>query len=46
MSRPITLEGTTAADVADAERAVIRLNAKARSPVNSEAMLKEPSGGD
>jgi Fic family protein len=38
--RTITLDGPTAADVADAERAVVRFNLEARSFVNSEALAR------
>jgi Fic family protein len=38
--RPITLDGATAADISDAESAVIRLNAEARSLVNAEAFAR------
>jgi Fic family protein len=38
--RGITLRGTTAADVADAERAVERLNRKTRGLVDSEAVAR------
>jgi Fic family protein len=40
MDRTITLDGATAADVADAEIAVVRLNLEARSLVNSEALAR------
>ncbi len=40
LGRPIFLEGPTAADVSDAEAAVVRLNAEARSLVNSEAFAR------
>jgi Fic family protein len=40
MGRTITLDGPTAADVADAERAVVRINLEARSLVNSEALAR------
>jgi Fic family protein len=40
MGRTITLDGATAADVADAETAVVRLNLEARSLVNSEALAR------
>ncbi len=40
MGRPITLDGQTAADVADAEAAVTRLNLEARTPVDSEALAR------
>jgi Fic family protein len=40
IERKITLDGTTAADVADAEKAVLRLNAEARSLINSEALAR------
>lgn len=38
--RTITLDGTTAADVAEAESAAVRLNLEARSLVNSEALAR------
>ncbi|MDQ6920922.1 MAG: Fic family protein [Candidatus Dormibacteraeota bacterium] len=38
--RTITLDGATAADVAEAESAVVRLNLEARSLVNSEALAR------
>src|SRR4051812_15659261 len=40
MGRQISLSGATAADVADAERAVERLNREARSLVDSEAVAR------
>lgn len=40
MGRSITLDGTTAADVADAENAVTRFNLEARSQVDSEALAR------
>jgi Fic family protein len=40
VSRTITLDGATAADVAEAESAVVRLNLEARSLVNSEALAR------
>jgi Fic family protein len=39
-NRTITLDGATAADVAEAESAVVRLNLEARSLVNSEALAR------
>jgi Fic family protein len=39
-SRTITFNGTTAADVAEAESGVVRLNLEARSLVNSEAIAR------
>src|SRR5438034_8927489 len=38
--RPITLDGETAADVAEAESAVTRLNVESKGLVNSEAMAR------
>lgn len=38
IGRPINLAGETAADIADAEAAVVRLNLQARSLVDSEAV--------
>jgi Fic family protein len=38
--RPITLDGQTAADVADAEAAVTRLNLEARTLIDSEALAR------
>ncbi len=38
--RPITLDGTTAADVTDADRAVTQFTLEARSLVNSEALAR------
>jgi Fic family protein len=38
--RTITLDGATAADVAEAESAAVRLNLEARSLVNSEALAR------
>jgi Fic family protein len=38
IGRPITLAGETAADIADAEAAVVRLNLHARSLIDSEAV--------
>ena len=40
IGRPITLAGETAADIADAEAAVIRLNLQARSLIDSEAVAR------
>ena len=40
MGRKLMLDGSTAADVADAESALIRLNVKARSLINSEALAR------
>jgi Fic family protein len=40
ISRTITFDGATAADVAEAEGAVVRLNLEARSLVNSEALAR------
>src|SRR5918992_793445 len=40
IGREITLSGGTAADVADAERAVERLNRETRSLVDSEAVAR------
>jgi Fic family protein len=40
LTRTITLEGATAADVSDAESGVVRLNLEARSLVNSEALAR------
>ena len=40
LGRSITLDGTTAADVADAEKAVTRFSLEARSLVNSEALAR------
>lgn len=38
--RPIMLDGDVAADVADAERAIARLNARARALVDTEALAR------
>lgn len=38
--RPITLDGTTAADSADAEQAVARLNRESRALIDSEAVAR------
>jgi Fic family protein len=40
IGRPITLAGETAADIADAEAAVVRLNLQARSLIDSEAVAR------
>lgn len=40
IGRPITLAGETAADIADAEAAVVRLNLHARSLIDSEAVAR------
>ena len=40
MGRPITLAGETAADIADAEAAVVRLNLRARGLLDSEAVAR------
>ena len=40
IDRPITLAGETAADIADAEAAVVRLNLQARSLIDSEAVAR------
>ena len=40
LGRPITLAGETAADIADAEAAVVRLNLQARSLIDSEAVAR------
>ncbi|MGH7765213.1 MAG: Fic family protein [Candidatus Dormibacteraceae bacterium] len=40
MGRPITLDGTTAADVTDAEKAVIQFTREARTLLNSEALAR------
>ncbi len=40
IGRPIILAGETAADIADAEAAVIRLNLHARSLIDSEAVAR------
>ncbi len=40
IGRPITLTGETAADIADAEAAVVRLNLHARSLIDSEAVAR------
>ena len=40
IDRPITLAGETAADIADAEAAVVRLNLHARSLIDSEAVAR------
>jgi Fic family protein len=40
MGRPITLDGQTAADVADAEAALTRLNLEARTLIDSEALAR------
>jgi Fic family protein len=40
IGRPITLAGETAADIADAEAAVVRLNLQARSLIESEAVAR------
>jgi len=40
IGRPITLAGETAADIADAEAAVVRLNMQARSLIDSEAVAR------
>ena len=40
IDRPIILAGETAADIADAEAAVVRLNLQARSLIDSEAVAR------
>lgn len=40
VGRPVTLAGETAADIADAEAAVVRLNLQARSLIDSEAVAR------
>ena len=40
IGRPITLAGETAADIADAETALVRLNLQARSLIDSEAAAR------
>jgi Fic family protein len=40
VGRPIMLEGNVAADVADAESAIARLNARARAMVDTEALAR------
>lgn len=40
IDRPITLAGETAADIADAEAAVVRLNLHARGLIDSEAVAR------
>jgi Fic family protein len=40
IGRPITFAGETAADIADAEAAVVRLNLQARSLIDSEAVAR------
>lgn len=40
LGRPVTFEGPTAADIADAETAVTRLNGEARGLVDSEAIAR------
>jgi Fic family protein len=40
IGRPVTLAGETAADIADAEAAVVRLNLQARSLIDSEAVAR------
>ena len=40
IDRPITFAGETAADIADAEAAVVRLNLHARSLIDSEAVAR------
>lgn len=40
MGRPITFDGTTSADVTDAEKAVTQLSLEARGLVNSEALAR------
>jgi Fic family protein len=40
IGRPITLAGETAADIVDAEAAVVRLNLQARSLIDSEAVAR------
>ncbi len=40
MDRPVTLEGSVAADVSDAEMAIARLNLEARGLSNSEALAR------
>lgn len=40
IGRPIVLAGETAADIADAEAAVVRLNLQARSLIDSEAVAR------
>jgi Fic family protein len=40
VGRSITLEGSTAADVADAEAAIARLNLEARTLIDSEALAR------